>query len=298
MADSPNRPGSTGRSDAISVDEAGRRAVGGAALMIARGGLILGLGLGANIALARILAPRDFGLVALGTVLLLFGSFLAEGGLGAGLIRRPEPPTRRELEAVSGAQLGLTSLVVLCAVLVAIPVGRDGLVVAAMVAALPILMLKVPAVVLLERRLDYRVIATTDIVEAVAFYVWALVTVALGAGVWGFATAAIARAVAGAITVNRLGPIGVVRPRWAWREIRPLIGFAARLQGTVVIGLLRDQALNVGIALIAGVATLGVWNLAWRVLQIPFMTFGTLTRIGLPAMARLLNAGEDPRPAL
>jgi O-antigen/teichoic acid export membrane protein len=70
------------------------------------------------------------------------------------------------------------------------------------------------------------------------------------------------------------------------------------MQAALVTGLVRDQALNVGIALIAGVATLGVWNLAWRVLQIPMTAFGTVLRIGLPAMSRLVNAGEDPRPVI
>ncbi|HEX2104153.1 MAG TPA: oligosaccharide flippase family protein, partial [Solirubrobacteraceae bacterium] len=269
-----------------------------ASLLIARGTLILALGLGANIALARLLEPRDFGLVALGTVLLAFGTLLSDAGLGAGLIRRPEPPSRTELRAIAAVQLGLTLAVVAAATLVALPIGRDGLVVAVMAASLPIAMLKVPGTILLERDLRYRVVATVDVVEAVAFYGWALVAVALGAGIWGFATAAPVRAVAGAVTMMRLGPVGPLRPRWSWPSVRPLLGFGARYQGAVVVGIVRDQSLNVGIALIAGIAALGVWNLAWRVLQIPLMVFGALGRIGFPAMARLLEAGHDPRPVI
>jgi O-antigen/teichoic acid export membrane protein len=282
----------------LSLDETGRRAAGGAAVLIARGALILALGLGANVLLARLLEPRDFGLVALGTVLIVFGTFLSDAGLGAGLIRRAEPPERRELEAISGVQLALTLGLALAAALVAIPVGRDGWVVAAMVASLPVTMLKVPSVILLERRLEYRLIAKVDLAEAGAFYAWAVGSVALGAGVWGFATAVGARAVVGALAMLRLGPSGFVRPRWSWPVVQPLLGFGAKFQASVVVGLVRDQSLNVGIALIAGIATLGVWNLAWRVLQIPFMVFGTLGRIGFPAMARLLEAGEDPRPVI
>ena len=40
--------------------------VRGAAVLMARGALILVFGVGANIVLARLLVPRDFGLVALG----------------------------------------------------------------------------------------------------------------------------------------------------------------------------------------------------------------------------------------
>jgi O-antigen/teichoic acid export membrane protein len=281
-----------------TAEETGRRAAGGAALLIARGGLILAVGLAANVLLARLLEPRDFGLVALGTVLLVFGNFFADVGLGAGLIRRPEPPTRRELASVSGVQLSVTVLLALAAAAVAVPVGREGWVVATMVASLPIAMLKVPSVILLERDVDYRVIARVDLTEAGAFYVWAVTTVVLGAGVWGFASAVVVRALVGAATMIRIGPAGFVMPRWSWRVVRPLLPFAAKFQGSVVVGIVRDQALNLGIAAIAGVTALGVWNLAWRVLQIPFMVFGNIGRVSFPAMSRLLEAGQDARPVL
>jgi O-antigen/teichoic acid export membrane protein len=284
--------------EALTAAETGQRALGGAVLLLARGSVGLILGLGANILLARLLTPRDFGVVALGTVLIVFGSFLADGGLGSGLIRRREPPTRLELEAVNGLQLLVTGAIVAVAFAVAAPLGRDALVVATMVAALPILMLRVPAGIVLERRLDYRAIAWVDVAEAATFYVWAVTSVALGAGVWGFATAALARAAVGAALMLRLGPLGIVRPRWSWPAIRPLVGFGAKFQTVVVVNLVRDQALNVGIAVTAGVATLGVWSLAWRVLQIPSMVFGTVGRIGFPAMSRLLEAGEDPKPVI
>jgi O-antigen/teichoic acid export membrane protein len=283
---------------ADGLGETGRRAAAGAAVLIARGAVILVLGVGANVVLARLLTPRDFGLVALGTVLVVFGTFLADGGLGAGLIRRAAEPATRELRAVSAAQLALTAGVAVAAALVAIPIGRDGFIVATMVAALPIAMLKVPSVIVLERRLDYGPIAKVDLIEAAAFYAWALLTVALGAGVWGFATAVVARAVAGVVAMAWLGPVGLLRPRWSWADLRPVIGFGAKFQAAVVVGLVRDQSLNVGIAALAGTATLGIWNLGWRVLQIPFMVFGTLGRVAFPAMARVVSAGEDPRPAM
>ena len=43
------------------------------------------------IVLARLLNPHAFGLIAFGMAVVLFGSLLADGGLGAGLIRRAGP---------------------------------------------------------------------------------------------------------------------------------------------------------------------------------------------------------------
>lgn len=282
----------------LNTNEVRRRAAGGAALLVVRGGLILCFGVVANLVLARLLAPRDFGVVALGTVLFSVGGFLSDGGLGAGLIRRAEPPRHAELEAVNAAQLGITVVLAAGSAAVGAGVGGDGLVVAAMVATLPITILKVPSIIMLERALRYRPIATVDLLEALAFYAVSLLAVALGLGVWGFAVGMAVRAVAGTAMMARVGPVGLVRPRWSWPDLRPLLRFGAKFQALVVTAMVRDQSLNVGLAVVAGVPTLGVWNLAWRVVQVPLMVFQTIGRIGYPTMARLLGAGEPPKPVL
>jgi PST family polysaccharide transporter len=268
-------------------------------VLVARASIVLVLGLAANVALARLLTPRDFGLVAVGTVFLVFATFLSDAGLGAALIRRPGPPTHRELEAINALQLALTVVLVLVVTIIGTAFfGRDGLVVAIMAAGLPIAMLKVPSVILLERSIDFGLIAKVDLLEAVAFYGWAIGSVALGAGVWGFATAVIVRSSVGSATMLARGPLGPMMPRWSWQAVRPVLGFGAKFQAATVVSLVRDQALNVGIAAIAGLAVLGVWNLAWRVLQVPFIVFGAFGRVGFPTMSRVLAEGGDPRPLI
>lgn len=274
------------------------RAVGGAAVLGARGAVVLAVGLVANVALARLLAPRDFGVVALGSVLLVVGTYLTDAGLGATLIRREAAPRRVELEAVGAAQIALGVVLAALGAAAALSFGRDGLIVAVMLASLPIACAKVPALVLLERGLLYRPIAFVDLVEAMAYYAWALVAVALGFGVWGLATAVIARAVVGLLTLWRVSPAGLVRPRWSWGHVRPMVGFGARLQATSLVAMARDQALNIAVAAIAGVAALGVWSLAYRILQAPTLLITTAVRVAFPAMARLLAGHEDPRPVI
>jgi len=95
-----------------------------------------------------------------------------------------------------------------------------------------------------------------------------------------------------------MSPLGLVRPRWDWQAVRPLMRFGVKMQAVAAVSIAREQGMNVAVAAIAGVATLGVWNLAWRVLQAPYMLFATVGRVAYPAMSRLLAAGEDPRPAI
>lgn len=270
----------------------------GAALLGARSAAIYALGIVANLVLAHLLVPRDFGVVALGNVLVVLGTYVSEGGFGASLIRRGGEPSRAELEAVNGLQLSSTLLVALVAAAIAIPLGHDGVVIATMVAALPLAVLRTPSVIVLERRLEYRAIATADVLEAGIYYAWAIGGALLGFGVWALATAVVVRAVAGSTFLLIRGPIGLLRPRLSWELTRPLIGFGAQVQGVAILTVAREQILNVVVAAVGGVATLGIWNLAWRVLQVPLFLALTIGRVGFPAMAQLLHAKQDPKPLI
>jgi polysaccharide transporter, PST family len=284
--------------DLLDADEVRRRAAGGAAALGVRNAVLLAAGVVVNLVLARLLTPADFGLVALGQTLVLVGGYLSSGGIGIALVGRREPPERRELESVLGIQLVAATALAAVFALAAVPFGRDGAVVALMLVTLPLSTLRLPQGIALERDLSFRTIATVDVVELLAQYVWALGAVAAGAGVWGLASAVVVRGVAGAVAMVRLSDMGWVRPRLSWRDVRPLVGFGARFQAAAGVGVARDQALNAGIAAIAGIATLGVWALAFRVMQVPLMLFTTLYRVSYPAMAKLLAAGRDPGPAI
>jgi O-antigen/teichoic acid export membrane protein len=292
-ADSGQPPGG-----ALPADEVRRRAIRAVALLGGRAALILLLGVAANIGLAKLLTPREFGVVALGLTLVVLGQALAEGGLGASLIRRETPPTHAELAAVNALQVAATGAVAVAIAGLGVPFGSDGLLVAAMAASLPVTVLRTPSLIVLEREVRFREIATVDVVEAVVFYASALIAVAAGMGVWGVAVATALRAFVGTALIIFLGPVGFVRPRWAWREVRPLVGFGAQVQVVSMMGLVREQVLNATVALVAGVGALGVWSFVYRVLRLPYALFATIGRVAYPAIAQILAAGGDARPVL
>ena len=88
-------------------------------------------------------------------------------------------------------------------------------------------------------------------------------------------------------------PEGRVRPVPSYTRIRSLLGFGFRYQAVGLLQLLRDQGVNVVVALVGGVAVLGLWSVAWRILQIPYSFFVALWRVSFPGMSRLVAAGED-----
>jgi O-antigen/teichoic acid export membrane protein len=76
-------------------------------------------------------------------------------------------------------------------------------------------------------------------------------------------------------------------------KVRPFFAFGFRYQAVGVINLLRDQGVNVIVAALGGVSALGVWSLAYRILQIPLLLFSSLWRVSFPGFARLVEARDD-----
>lgn len=283
----------------MAVDEIRRLAIQGTALVGLRTVVIRFLGLGANVVLARLLTPRDFGIVALATSIVGVTAIFTDAGVAAALVRRPEDPTRYELEGILGIQLlvalGIGGLVAMVALLLG---GTAGEITALMALSLPLSAYRGPAAVFLERRLDYRHLATVEVIEASAYVACAISTVALGAGVWGLAAAVVLRSATGSAAMGLAARTGWLMPRLAWSSTRPLLNFGVPFLAIGVVSALQEQGLNAGITVLGGFVPLGVWSLVMKMMQAPFVVFETLWRVSYPATARLLAAGEDPSLSL
>ena len=282
----------------LGREEVHRRAVEGSGLIGVQSVVIRAFGLLGNIVLARLLTPEDFGLVAFGLVLLTFGTYLAEAGMGAALVRRPEAPSRAELEAMLGFSLVVASVIAGTVAAIGFSLGGVGSLAGAMAVSLPVVAFRLPGAITLERRMQFRPLVRVELLEAAAYYGWAIAAVALGWGVWGLATAQITRAVVGTCVMARTAPVGLLRPRFELTRVRGLLRFGVQFQALGVLNMVRDHGLNVGTAAIAGVGVLGVWTLANRVLQIAGWLFGTMWRVSFTTMARLVAGGEDPQPVI
>ncbi|MFE9444693.1 oligosaccharide flippase family protein [Streptomyces sp. NPDC006602] len=275
--------------EALSSSELKRRAKAGVFVVSTRGLVILLLGFAGNVVVARLLNPHDFGVVAIGMSFVLFAGLVSDGGLGAGLIRRKEPPSTEELGALSALQLGVTLAMAAAAAAVAVPLGRVGWVTAVMVASMPFVALQFPGRILLERALLYRRLVAVEMSQVLCFQGWAIGTVAAGFGVWGLATATVVRALTGALVMAFVCPSGLVRPLPAFRLIKPLVGFGLRFQAVNATWLLRDQTLNVCVAALGGVTQLGLWALAKRLMEVPYLVLQSLWRVSFPTMSRLAD---------
>src|SRR5687768_10350746 len=180
-----------------------RRAKSGIFFVGSWGAVNLVVGFGGNLVLARLLTPRDFGIVAIGATLMMFTTSIADGGIGSGLIRREHPPDRRELKAALALQLALTGLLAALAAGVGALLAGAGLVVALLMVALRIAAFQPPGRVKLSRALRFKALATVESVSNLAYYGWAIALVVLADWtVWALASAVVVRALMLAIGVS------------------------------------------------------------------------------------------------
>lgn len=294
-----NRIPETGVPNTQEVEGIRDRAASGVVSVGLRNLAVRGLGLVGNIVLARLLTPADFGLIAFGLTITVLGSALTTGGLGASLVQRREDPARHDLGVALGFQLACGAALAAIVAAVALPYGGEaGLVAAVMVLALPIDAFRVPVGIVTTRQLDFGLLARVEIGELVVFNVASIALVAAGMGVWGVAVASLLRAVVGAVLLVLRGPVGFVAPRFDVRTLRGHLHFGLTNQGATLLNAGRDQGLNLLVLAVGGVAALGIWALAYRLLQTVTLLLQALWRVSFPATARMLAAGADARHLL
>jgi O-antigen/teichoic acid export membrane protein len=245
--------------------------------------------------LAHLLSPTALGMVAFGTTVITIGNFFADGGLGAALIRRAEHPTVDELRTLLAFQLILGCGIAVVVAAVGYRAGTTGAVTAIMVCSLPLLALRAPHAIALERALEYRPIASIELAESVVFYGWAIATVAAGWGVWGVASAAVARSVVGSALMTAASPLKLMTPRLTRGTLRSMLGFGIGFQAVGLTALARNEGVNLVVVAVGGELLLGYWSLANRLMQVPFWVFQALWRVSYPTMARLRALGESTR---
>jgi O-antigen/teichoic acid export membrane protein len=284
--------------DSLSAADIKSKAVSGVLAVGVRGVAIRALGLLGNVVLARLLEPDQFGLIALGFTFLVLGSFVTNGGIGAHLLRTAATPDRSVLEAVYGLQLVVALAMTGVTAAIGIPLGTAGAVAAIMACSLPIDATRTPAALLAERQLNYRALLRAEVLEIFAYNAFAIGAVALGAGVWGVGAAVVVRALIGTTLIVTTLPPGLVRPRWSWETVRPLLGFGLAFQSISVVNLVRDQGLVLITGALAGLTVLGYWSIAYRIVQGLVLVLESLWRVSYPAVARLIETGEDIAVAL
>lgn len=273
------------------------RFVGGAAWTGSSRLAVNALTLVATVLLARLLDPRDYGLLAMATVFTGLVEQAHDFGVGQALVQK-ERVTRENEQAAFTVSL-LASLAFCAALwLLAGPVAavyrddRVAPVLRAIAVAFPIGAFAIVPRALLRRELTLRGEALTGVVTTIGESAVTLLLAWLGYGVWSL--------VAGRLVASALTAIGVSLAR-PWRpglrlrggEALSLLRFGGGLTLSTFLWYAYSNAdfFIVGRAL--GSAALGTYSMAWKLAKMPWdRLWLSINPIILPLYAR---ARQDPR---
>jgi O-antigen/teichoic acid export membrane protein len=251
-----------------------------------------------GIALARLLTPEDFGLYAILIFVITLGVRFSELGVGAALIQR------RDLELTTGLSAAFTATFVLALGLGALIMAAAPLIarwpgvtseVTAPVRLLAVLVvfssLRMPAMVLLERRLAYLPLTIAETADTVTFYLVAIAAAVAGAGLWSFVLGALA---ARAANLAVLWSATRWRPtfRWNRRELIPVLKFGILFQGSVLIGVAGDAVVPTFVTAWSGVTAVGYLNWAATLAFLPLQIVSIAGRVLFPALSSLQSEPE------
>jgi PST family polysaccharide transporter len=262
----------------------------------------LAMQLAYQIALARLLAPQDFGLVAMASPVLAFVSLFADFGLTQATIQRPSM-TQAELSFIFWANCLLGAALAAGTIAAAPLIGwfygapEAGAVTAAMGALFLLNGLYSQHVALLNRRLAFGKLAAVD-----------LISFAIGAAVGMLAAMAGMRfwAIVIGQATNSLAslPLAWIFTRWIpspprrVAEARKLLVFGADMTAFSFMNYFARNLDNVLIGRFLGDSALGLYDRAYKLLLLPLTQVTVpFAKVALPLLSRTRGEPERYRQA-
>ncbi len=255
-----------------------------------------------TLALARLLAPADFGLFAMATLGMELLSVFSGLWLGAALIVRPQIDARAQgtvltLLLGSGALLGVVLLALAPVVAAFFAEPRLAGIVALLAAVLLFSGVNWFYETVLQRELAFRRRFACQLVRTLTFAGVALGLAILGAGVWSLVVGYAAGHLANGVALLVLTPYRV-RPAFDRMEARRIVRDGRGFLGQDLASFVSENADYLAVGRLLGPTQLGFYAMAFRQASLPHHAIAEpVAKVTFPAFAQMRHAGEDVRRA-
>jgi O-antigen/teichoic acid export membrane protein len=282
------------------VGDLARQSVrGGAATM---GGQVAKfvLSTGSNIALARLLSPRDFGLVAMAVVVTMFGGLIKDLGLSLATIQR-EKITHQQVSTLFWIN------VVVSVALGVVVIAASGLIagfydepeVRGITIALSSTFifggLTAQHNALLQRQMRFSRMAAIEVIAMVLGTAVAISAALSGAGYWSIV-------LWGVVSTFVTMALSWLSSRWrpgrpgSLASVRSMLVEGANFTGFNILSYLGREADNLLIGWRWGADPLGLYTRAYALLMLPLNQINSpMTGVALPVLSRLQDDDEEYR---
>jgi polysaccharide transporter, PST family len=278
------------------------RSVMGAAMTLVGQGAKFVLQFGSQIALARLLLPADFGLVAMVGPLVAAALLLTDLGLSAATIQRPTI-TQSELSSLFWLNVligfGLTLTALAAAPLAAMFYRTPAVmpVMMAMAGALLLSSLAAQHMAILNRRMRFGALALIEVGALLASVIVGVAAAFAGFGYWALVAMQLAN---GLVTVAMAWGLSGWRPSGPRieRDAIHLVRFGGTVTGYNLLGYLITNLGHILIGARFGTGALGIYDRAYKLMFQPLWQMtAPAARVAVPLLSRLTGQSAEYRDA-
>lgn len=279
------------RTDHLVADLKSRSARGGMVTITSQA-IKFALQTGSTMALARMLAPEDFGLIAMVTAVTGFVALFKDAGLSMATIQRAEI-NHAQVSTLFWVNVAL-SLMVTATIAALAPAiawfySEPRLTGVTLVIAATFVLggLTVQHQALLRRTMRFRDLAIIEVLSMIAGIATAIVMAAAGLGYWALVGLTTGSAAANCALVWRFSRWRPGRPVRS-SGVRPMIRFGASMTLASVCNLAREQLPYIMIGYSLGSGPLALYDRAYRLLLMPLTAMmPAISAVVIPALSRV-----------
>ncbi len=283
----------------LLVDLRGRTISSGIITVSAQGVLFV-ITLVSTMTLARLLSPRDFGLVAMVTTVTGFLRVFKDAGLSTATVQK-EGITHAQVSTLFWINLGLggaSTLIVAALAPVIAWFYSEPLLVPVTLAIAATFLLNGSTVqhqALLSRQMRFKASALVDIGSVTTGYCTGITMALLGCGYWSLVGLSLAVEASCAVLTWSVCRWRPQLPRRG-TEVGPLLSFGANLTGASFISYITRNTDSLLIGRVYGAAAVGLYSRALGLLSRPLQQFlSPIDAVFQPALSRLQNEPERYR---
>ena len=276
------------------------RSIRGGAVVVASQGVKFFLQIGSTAALARLLTPSDFGLVAMVSVFTEFINLFKDLGLSMATIQKKDI-THQQVSNLFWVNIGMSVLLVVIAAAISPFVadfyGEPRLILITIALGGTFIFggLVAQHTALMRRQMRFTALAVIETVSMAAGIIAAIIGALLGLTYWSLV---IMVAVRGMVRVYMVWSLSPWRPGKLNRGsgVRPMLAFGGNLTISNVMNYFTRHADNAIIGYALGSTLLGYYTKAYALLTLPMDQINApLHSIMMPALSRLQEEPQQYR---
>lgn len=240
----------------------------------------------------RIIGPRQYGLFAAAAGIVTFLHMFGSWGLDVYLLRKTEDPEEKEFHQAFTLLLFIALL--LCIGVVAmrhivaafLKMPEESSLLFALALGIPLNLVALPAVVKLDRNLNFKQVAINELVSQTSYYAIAVPLAFHGFGAWAPAAGFLTQQ-ASLLTLSYW--TAKFRPRLHWEGglIKQMLGYGLSYSSSIWIYQLRNLVNPIVVGRFAGAEAVGYVAVGVRIASLLSFAKSATWRLAMPAFARL-----------